>query len=97
MEQIEFRRLPASHQARFHRAEGPTNPIPRLIDVPFERELRRQVIQCLRREVFAALNAVGVEAKLPIEHGSLFLQHLLSTLVPPIEWRVRDNQMPSPP
>src|SRR5271155_211758 len=95
MQQIKLRRLAASHQACFYGAKSPAKPVPRLIDVPFERQLSRQINQSLRGEVFAALNAVGAETKLPLESRSLFLQHLFSTLLPLIEGRVRDNQMPS--
>src|ERR1700684_1308348 len=72
MQQIKLRRLAASHQACFYGAKSPVKAVPRLIDVPFERQLSRQISQCLRGEVFAALNAVGAEAKLPVESRSLF-------------------------
>src|SRR5258708_39045166 len=95
MQQIKLRRLPASHQTCFYGAKGPAKPVPRLINAPFESQMSRKIVQRICREVFPALNAVRAETELPIESCSLFLQHLLSTLLPAIEWRVRDNQVPA--
>src|SRR3981081_1808438 len=54
------------------------------------------MVQRIGGEVFAALNAVRTEPELLIEGSPFFFQHLLSTLLPPIEWRVRYDQMPIP-
>lgn len=57
--------------------------------------MSRKIVQRISREVFATWNAVRTEPELAIEGIAFFLQHPLSTLVFPIERRVRHNQMPA--
>src|SRR5260370_17484576 len=96
MQQIKLRRLPASHQFCSYGSQGPGHSVPGLINTLLECQPSRKIFQTLGCDVFSALNTVRAETKLPIEGSSLFLQHLLSTLFLPIEWRVADNQMPTP-